>query len=112
MRSAPARVRRLALVIAGLGALGLAAGSALWGATPDPRDIHSRVQAITKARGAPLMGATCGPPRRAEAVVASEDERLYERHGIDSIGLGRALLYAVTNLCRCQGGSTITAQLV
>jgi penicillin-binding protein 1A len=52
------------------------------------------------------------PPMLAQAVVATEDERFYSHHGIDSIGLGRAVLYDVTNFCLCQGGSTITEQLV
>ncbi len=45
-------------------------------------------------------------------MVAIEDERFYQHHGIDSVGLGRAVLYDVTNFCLCQGGSTITEQLV
>jgi len=48
----------------------------------------------------------------AQAVVATEDERFYSHHGIDTIGLGRAFLYDVTHFCRCEGGSTITEQLV
>ena len=111
MRWAPA-LRRLALVIAALGALGVVGLSTLWVTTPDPSDIQARVQAITRARGVPLMGENDVPPRLAEAVVAIEDERFYEHHGIDSIGLSRALLYDMTNLCLCQGGSTISAQLV
>jgi len=112
MRWAPAPLRRLALVVAALGGLGAVGATTLWVATPDPSDIHARVQAITRARGVPLMGENDVPPRLAEAVVAIEDERFYEHHGIDSIGLSRALLYDVTNFCLCQGGSTITAQLV
>jgi membrane peptidoglycan carboxypeptidase len=112
MRWARAPLRRLALVLAVLGALGVVGGTTLWVATPDPSDIHARLQAITKARGVPLMGENDVPARLAEAVVAIEDERFYEHHGIDSIGLSRALLYDLTNLCLCQGGSTITAQLV
>ena len=45
-------------------------------------------------------------------MVATEDERFYEHHGIDTIGLGRAVLYDATHYCLCQGGSTITEQLV
>ena len=52
------------------------------------------------------------PAQLAQAVIATEDERFYAHHGIDSIGLGRAVLYDATNLCLCQGGSTITQQLV
>jgi len=62
-------------------------------------------------RGIPLLGENDVPPLLADAVVATEDERFYSHHGIDSIGLSRALLYDLTNLCLCQGGSTITAQL-
>src|SRR2546430_10954577 len=58
-----------------------------------------------------MLGENDVPPLLADAVVATEDERFYSHHGIDSIGLSRALLYDVTNLCLCQGGSTITAQL-
>ncbi len=112
MRWAPAPLRRLALVIAALAALGVVGATTLWVTTPDPSDIHARIQSITKARGAPLLGENDVPPRLAEAVVAIEDERFYEHHGIDSIGLSRALLYDGTHLCLCQGGSTITAQLV
>ena len=104
--------RRLALAAAILAAVAVAGGAVLWVATPDPSDIQSRVEALTRARGVTLLGEDDVPPRLAEAVVAIEDERFYEHHGIDSIGLSRALLYDVTNFCLCQGGSTITAQLV
>src|SRR2546430_5644565 len=46
------------------------------------------------------------PPVLADAVIATEDERFYSHHGVDSIGLARALLYDVVNVCLCQGGST------
>jgi penicillin-binding protein 1A len=52
------------------------------------------------------------PPLLAEAVVATEDDRFFQHHGIDVEGLARAMLYDVTNMCACQGGSTITQQLV
>jgi membrane peptidoglycan carboxypeptidase len=112
MRLIPTRFRWLALGVAVVAAVGLSSFAALWVATPDPSDIHARVQALTKARGVPLLGPDEVPPRLAEAVVAIEDERFYQHHGIDSIGLGRAVLYDATHLCLCQGGSTITAQLV
>jgi len=112
MSWAPAPLRRLAVVLAVLAAVAVAGGAVLWVATPDPSDIQSRVEALTRSRGGTLLGENDVPPRLAEAVVAIEDERFYEHHGIDSIGLSRALLYDVTNFCLCQGGSTITAQLV
>src|SRR5207249_2133667 len=86
-------------------------GTVAWVSSPDPSDIQARVKALTEVRGVPLLGENDVPPLLADAVVATEDERFYSHHGIDSIGLSRALLYDVTNLCLCQGGSTITAQL-
>jgi membrane peptidoglycan carboxypeptidase len=66
----------------------------------------------TRAKGIVLLGEAQVPATLAHAVVATEDERFYFHHGIDSLGVARALLYDVTNLCLCQGGSTITQQLV
>jgi len=106
------RARRLAIGAALLAALILAGAATLWFATPDPHDIEQRVRALTQARGVTLLAENDVPPQLAEAVVAIEDERFYEHHGIDSIGLGRAILYDMANLCLCQGGSTITAQLM
>jgi membrane peptidoglycan carboxypeptidase len=108
----PAPLRRLALGIVVVAAVLVSSAITLWASTPDPSDIHERVQGLTQSRGVPLLGENDVPPGLAEAVVAIEDERFYSHHGIDSIGLGRAILYDVTNLCLCQGGSTITAQLV
>jgi len=45
------------------------------------------------------------------AVVATEDERFYRHHGIDVIGVLRALPYDITHLSLAQGASTITEQL-
>jgi penicillin-binding protein 1A len=112
MRWQPAPLRRLALGIVVVAAVLVSSAVTLWVSTPDPSDIHERVRALTEERGVPLMGENDVPRELAEAVVAIEDERFYSHHGIDSIGLGRAILYDVTNLCLCQGGSTITAQLV
>jgi penicillin-binding protein 1A len=46
-----------------------------------------------------------------EAVVATEDERFYRHHGIDIIGVIRALPYDLTHLSFAEGASTITEQL-
>src|SRR2546430_12750420 len=105
-------LRRPALIAAVLAAIVLAGAAVVWVSSPDPSDIQARVKALTEARGIPLLGENDVPPLLADAVVATEDERFYSHHGIDSIGLSRALLYDLTNLCLCQGGSTITAQLV
>ena len=112
MRRVPAPLRRLVVtlvVIAGTLSLGLVA---LWVSTPSASDVQQRVRERTDRLGVVLLQNDQVPPLLAAAVVATEDERFYSHHGIDSIGLGRAVLYDVTHLCLCEGGSTITEQLV
>ncbi len=112
MRLPPAFARRLALVVAVIAAL-LAPGAAtLWISTPDGSDVQERVRVLTDSYGVSLLSENDVPKLLAEAVVATEDESFYSHHGIDSIGLGRALLYDIVNVCACEGGSTITEQLV
>jgi membrane peptidoglycan carboxypeptidase len=84
----------------------------MWVFTPAADDVQQRVHTRTDALGVVPLREDEVPPLLADAVVATEDERFYAHHGIDSIGLGRAILYDATNLCLCQGGSTITEQLV
>jgi membrane peptidoglycan carboxypeptidase len=84
----------------------------LWVSTPSTTDIQQRVRDLTTGYGVVLLSEGDVPPVLAQAVVATEDERFYSHHGIDTIGLGRAFLYDATHFCRCEGGSTITEQLV
>jgi membrane peptidoglycan carboxypeptidase len=83
----------------------------LWVWTPPAGDVQQRVRDRTDSLGVLLLREDEVPPVLAQAVVATEDESFYSHHGIDSIGLARAVLYDVANLCLCQGGSTITEQL-
>ena len=83
----------------------------LWVWTPPAGDVQQRVRDRTGGLGIVLLHQDEVPPMLAQAVVATEDESFYSHHGIDSIGLARAALYDVANLCLCQGGSTITEQL-
>ncbi|HYT78319.1 MAG TPA: biosynthetic peptidoglycan transglycosylase [Actinomycetota bacterium] len=50
-------------------------------------------------------------PFARQAVVAAEDERFYRHHGVDVIGILRALAYDASHLSLRQGASTITEQL-
>ena len=84
----------------------------LWVWTPGGADVQARVEALARSHSSRVLGQDEVPAQLAEAVVAIEDERFYQHHGIDSVGLGRAVLYDATNLCLCQGGSTVTEQLV
>jgi penicillin-binding protein 1B len=57
------------------------------------------------------------PPVLASAIRAIEDRRFFEHHGLDLLGIGRALLSwtgdgGSSNAPEHQGGSTITQQLV
>ena len=47
-----------------------------------------------------------------QAVIAIEDAKFYEHHGVDPAGLARALLFNVRSGGAYEGGSTITQQLI
>ncbi|MTW20733.1 penicillin-binding protein 1A [Allochromatium palmeri] len=51
------------------------------------------------------------PPLVIQAFLATEDSRFFEHRGIDTQGLGRALLSYATTGEKSQGGSTISMQL-
>lgn len=104
--------QRLVLTLIGLIVLAAPSAITLWVSTPSADDIQQRVLDSTRAHGVVLLGEDEVPPLLAQAVIATEDERFYAHHGIDTIGLGRAFLYDATHGCFCQGGSTITEQLV
>ena len=95
-----------------LAALALAGAGFLWTSTPSGNDLPARVATTAAAQGVPVLAPGEVPPVLAEAMVAIEDERFYSHHGVDSIGLARALWVDVSQLCACEGGSTITQQLV
>ncbi len=112
MSRLPVPARRLALTLALIAMLAAPSILTLWVSTPSASDIQQRVLDATRAHGVVLLGEDEVPPLLAQAVVATEDERFYQHHGMDTIGLGRAFLYDATHSCLCQGGSTITEQLV
>jgi len=112
MSRVPAVLGRLVLIVAVIVALVGPSATTLWVSTPDPSDVQARVADLARSHGVPLLAEDEVPSQLAEAVVATEDERFYSHHGVDSIGLGRAVLYDVVNVCLCEGGSTITQQLV
>jgi len=112
MSWAPVPLRRLALAAAVMVAVLSPGVVTLWVSTPSTADIQVRVQEAVAKHGATVLSADEVPSQLSEAVIATEDERFYSHHGVDSIGLARALLYDVANACLCQGGSTVTEQLV
>jgi len=108
----PFDVRKALVVIAALAAVIGPVAATLWVSTPDVSDVQQRAIKVADAYGVVLLPTDEVPTLLAQAVVAAEDERFYSHHGIDTIGLARAVLYDTANLCFCQGGSTITQQLV
>src|SRR5262249_42018545 len=62
----------------------------------------------TGGRVVPLSAVA---PALQHAVVATEDERFYGHHGVDVVGVLRALPYDATHLSLAQGASTITEQV-
>ena len=108
----PVPAQRLALTLTVIVTLACPSFATMWISTPSADDIQQRVLEATTSHGVVLLTEDEVPPLLAQAVVATEDERFYAHHGIDTIGLGRAFLYDVTHYCLCQGGSTITEQLV
>ena len=100
---------RSTAVLVLLTAIGL---GSIWDITPSGAHVQVRVESYLRDHGAPLIASTDIPPRLAQAIVATEDERFYQHHGIDGIGIGRAALFDVAHRCTCQGASTITQQLV
>jgi len=108
----PINLPRLGAAIALIAALIAPVVVTLWVSTPDVSDVQVRVASLTKSYGVELLKPGQVPTTLAEAVVATEDERFYSHHGIDTVGLARAGAYDLANRCLCQGGSTITQQLV
>ena len=51
------------------------------------------------------------PPYLPKALIAIEDRRFYSHHGIDPVGVSRAVIRDVTGRGPVEGGSTLTQQL-
>jgi penicillin-binding protein 1A len=58
------------------------------------------------------LAASDLPPDLVHAIVAIEDRRFYDHHGIDLKGLARAIVRNTSSGGTREGGSTITQQLV
>lgn len=84
---------------------------AAWLASPTPSALDRRIATYLRGTGGRTLRLGQIPLILRRAVVATEDERFYSHHGIDVIGVLRALPYDVTHLSFAQGASTITEQL-
>jgi membrane peptidoglycan carboxypeptidase len=90
----------------------LLGGTGVWADTSPGTDIQQRVARIAADHHVRLLDTSELPATLVDALVATEDERFWQDHGIDVIGMTRALAYDASHACACQGGSTITQQLV
>jgi penicillin-binding protein 2A len=70
-------------------------------------EVASKVSA-NKNEGVPINEV---PDSMKNAVIAIEDRRFYEHHGVDYIGITRALIRDIKARGMVEGGSTITQQL-
>jgi penicillin-binding protein 1A len=120
------------VILAVLGLLGFASFSfgmvtAIAGQIPncDPARVHREVDGhiyanddhtiLATLRGAEsriLVPASEIAPVMQQAIVAVEDKRFYQHHGVDLRGIARAIWADVTSQHVVQGGSTITQQFV
>jgi membrane peptidoglycan carboxypeptidase len=86
--------------------------AAAWFAGPRAGDIAGQVrQRLQVHHAKPVQLAGIAPVMR-QAVVATEDERFYRHHGVDLVGVIRAVGYDASHLTLAQGASTVTEQLV
>ena len=95
-----------------LAVLGSAAVATAWVASPSTDSLLARATSATLARGGTSVSLSSMSPWLQRAVVDTEDERFYRHHGVDLVGVGRALLYDASHGSASEGASTITEQLV
>jgi membrane peptidoglycan carboxypeptidase len=107
-------LRRRRRVLAGvIGIVVLLTGVlvAAWLTAPAPVRPKEVVLGRLRADGGRFVPLRAISPVLQRAIVATEDERFYRHHGIDLIGLMRAVAYDASHITLSQGGSTLTEQL-
>jgi hypothetical protein len=103
--------RRLLVSLAALVLLALAVFLAAWLSSPAPSSLGRKVDLRLRMTGGKAVPLSSVSPILREAVVATEDERFYRHHGIDVLGLVRAIPYDLFHLTTAEGASTITEQV-
>src|SRR6202162_2678564 len=74
-------------------------------------DMDGRIYSRLRGENRILIESGKISPSFKSALLAREDSRFYQHHGIDLVGIARALLRDVAHLGVREGGSTITQQL-
>jgi penicillin-binding protein 1A len=103
--------RRAAIAVAVLSAAVVSAAAVAWLASPSAQGLQTRVALRLRGTTGRVVTASAVAPSLRAAVVATEDERFYAHHGVDVLGVLRALPYDLTHLSLAQGASTITEQV-
>jgi membrane peptidoglycan carboxypeptidase len=102
----------MTLAVVGIPVLLLDIGFGILGMlAPSGADLDTRVAAISASAGQTPLRVDEIPAEFAGAVVATEDERFFSHHGLDSVGIARSVWDDLNMGCLCEGGSTITQQL-
>jgi penicillin-binding protein 1A len=74
-------------------------------------DIDGNVYSRLYGENRILVNVNQISPLFKKALLAREDSRFYEHHGVDLVGVSRALTSNLSHFTLLQGGSTITQQL-
>jgi penicillin-binding protein 1A len=74
-------------------------------------DVDGNVYSRLYGENRILVNANQVSPLFKKALLAREDSRFYENHGIDLVGISRAFTRDMSHFRLLQGGSTITQQL-
>jgi len=88
----------------------LATGQEMFSLELEPELVTGLYERIWQERR--LVKLADVPPLLVKAILAVEDERFYRHHGVDPIGILRAMWVNLRTLSYQQGGSTLTQQLV
>lgn len=72
------------------------------------------IEQVNPATGEDRLPVTLAevPPELVKAVIAIEDQRFYSHHGVDPLGIARAMWANIRAGAIVQGGSTLTQQLI
>jgi membrane peptidoglycan carboxypeptidase len=81
------------------------------GLESEASSVPAAVQAELGGRGASYTSLQAISPTMRHAIVSIEDRRFYQHHGVDPIGLVRAMWVNLTQQQMDQGGSTLEEQL-
>ena len=74
-------------------------------------DMDGRVYSRLRGENRILVDSGKISPSFRQALLAREDSRFYQHHGIDPVGIARAFTRDIVHLRVREGGSTITQQL-